>query len=149
MPVTQPQVSIALPLRPKSYILTVEYKGGWPSFISYDYHYHKLEELMKHVEWIASQMKGQNGKSAKRRNVVTSLLMRERLRSKRVDKELPSDRTLRASQGPREACRGQTLRQSSSIDESDEQGKPHQMFGAAFCYSYSGCSFSSASGVPA
>jgi hypothetical protein len=89
MPVRQPQVSIALPLRPKSYILTVEYKGGWPSFISYDYHYHKLEELMKHVEWIASQMKGQNGKSAKRRNVVTGLLMRERLRSKRVDKELP------------------------------------------------------------
>lgn len=89
MPLRPPTVSGPLSLRNKSYVLTVEYKSFWPTFETIEYHYHEVREAAAHMAWLVAQVCGQNGKQAKRENVVTAFLFREYLRSKRLDKSLP------------------------------------------------------------
>lgn len=88
MALKQSTVSGPLSLREKSYVVTVEYKGGWPAIVSYHYHYHGLSEAMKHLDWLGGQMKSQNGNTAQRKNVVLGFFLREYLRSKKLEKAL-------------------------------------------------------------
>ena len=81
-------VSGKLGLRPKSYVVQVTYKSTWPSKVTFQYHYHSIEEATAHLDWVADQVRGQNGKDAKCKNVVTGYSMEERLRSKKLDKRL-------------------------------------------------------------
>jgi hypothetical protein len=89
MPLKPPTVSGPLGLRKKSYVLQVEYKSFWPTFERLEYHYHDVREVMAHMEWLMTQVAGQNGKGAKRQNVVTAFIFFEHLRSKRLDRRLP------------------------------------------------------------
>ncbi len=82
-------VSVSLALKPKSYVVSVDYKYSWPAIERVDYHYHDLVQALRHVRWLARQMLGQNGEEAQRRNVVLGFALSEYLRSKKRDKKLP------------------------------------------------------------
>lgn len=78
-----------LALRPKSYVVSVDYKTYFPSAECVEYNYHDFEQAAMHLAWLADQVRGQNGEDAVRRNVVMGFLLTEFLRSKKRDKEIP------------------------------------------------------------
>lgn len=85
----KPKTSGRLALRPKSYVVTVWYKSSWPSQVAFEYNYPSIEEGTAHMDWIADQMRGQNGPRGVRKNVIVGSMIVERLRSKLLDKRLP------------------------------------------------------------
>ncbi len=74
-----------LGLRPKSYVVQVDYKV----LGVIEYNYPSIKEATAHLDWIASQVRGQNGKDGKRKNVVLGYSLYEFLRSKKLDRRLP------------------------------------------------------------
>ena len=85
---TETVTSGRLALRPKSYVVSVLYKVGWPSAERIDYHYHSLVQAAAHMSWICKQIAGQNGKNGVRHNVILETGLSECLRSKQLDKRL-------------------------------------------------------------
>ncbi len=75
--------------KPKTYLLKVEYKGFWPSFVIICYHYANIESVSAHVAWLMGKMARQNGKRGVRENVICSFSLDEYIRSKKRIKEFP------------------------------------------------------------
>lgn len=73
----------------KSYVVSVEYRGVWPSRYCIDWHYRLFGEATSHIWWLAQKIQEQNGKNAPRENVILCFSFSEFVRSKKRDKALP------------------------------------------------------------